>query len=50
MFLLRLPGVYEPDADTHFLIDTVVSAGLPPDARVLDIGTGTGRIWITANR
>lgn len=44
MFLLRLPGVYEPDADTHLLIDTVVSAGLPPNARVLDIGTGTGRI------
>ena len=44
MLLLRLPGVYEPDADTHLLIDTVISDGLPPDARVLDIGTGTGRI------
>ena len=44
MLLLRLPGVYTPDADTHLLIDTVLAAGLPPDARVLDIGTGTGRI------
>jgi release factor glutamine methyltransferase len=44
VLLLRLPGVYELDADTHLLIDTVVAAGLPPGARVLDIGTGTGRI------
>jgi release factor glutamine methyltransferase len=36
--------VYEPDADTHLLIDSVLAAGLPPGARVLDIGTGTGRI------
>jgi release factor glutamine methyltransferase len=44
VLLLRLPGVYEPDADTQLLIDTVTSAGLPPGARVLDIGTGTGLI------
>lgn len=42
--LLRLPGVYEPEADTHLLIDTVLDVGLPPKARVLDIGTGTGRV------
>lgn len=44
MLLLRLPGVYEPDADTQLLIDTVLRDGLPPNARVLDICTGTGRV------
>ena len=44
MLLLRLPGVYQPDADTQLLIESVVGAGLPADARILDIGTGTGRI------
>lgn len=44
MLLLRLPGVYEPEADTHLLIDAVVSDGVPAYAHALDIGTGTGRV------
>ncbi len=44
MLLLRLPGVYEPEADTHLLIDSVLAEGIPPHAHALDIGTGTGRI------
>lgn len=44
MLLLRLPGVYEPEADTQLLIDTVLAEGISPHARALDIGTGTGRV------
>ncbi|MGQ0842886.1 MAG: HemK2/MTQ2 family protein methyltransferase [Sporichthyaceae bacterium] len=44
MLLLRLPGVYEPEADTHLLLDTVLAEGVPDHAHALDIGTGTGRI------
>jgi release factor glutamine methyltransferase len=46
VLLLRLPGVYEPDADTNLLIDTVLRAGLPPSARVLDMCTGTGKVAV----
>ena len=44
MLLLRLPGVYEPEADTQLLIDTVLAEGISPHAYALDIGTGTGRV------
>lgn len=44
MLLLRLPGVYEPEADTHLLVECIVADGVPPGARALDIGTGTGRV------
>lgn len=44
VLLLRLPGVYEPEADTHLLIDTVLAEGIAPHASALDIGTGTGRV------
>ena len=44
MLLLRLPGVYAPQDDSEFLLDTVLAHGLPPRARVLDLGTGTGRV------
>jgi release factor glutamine methyltransferase len=44
VLLLRLPGVYEPEADTQLLIDTVLAEGVSPHAHALDIGTGTGRV------
>lgn len=44
MLLLRLPGVYLPEGDTEFLLDVVLGEGIPPGARVLDVGTGTGRL------
>jgi release factor glutamine methyltransferase len=42
--LLRFPGVYAPQDDSEFLLDTVLAHGFPSGARVLDIGTGTGRV------
>jgi release factor glutamine methyltransferase len=44
VLLMRLPGVYAPADDSEFLIDVVLNHGLAPGARVLDIGTGTGRV------
>jgi release factor glutamine methyltransferase len=43
VLLLRLPGVYEPQSDTDLLIEAINDHPLPPDARALDVGTGTGR-------
>lgn len=45
---MRLPGVYRPQADTHLLADAIRQAGVPPQARVLDLCTGTGSHAITA--
>lgn len=42
--MLRLPGVYEPESDTHLLLRAALSQDMPPNARVLDVGTGTGRL------
>jgi release factor glutamine methyltransferase len=33
-----------PEGDTEFLLDVVLAEGVPPGARVLDVGTGTGRL------
>jgi release factor glutamine methyltransferase len=41
---MRFPGVYAPQDDTEFLLDVVLRHGLPDRARVLDVGTGTGRV------
>lgn len=42
--MLRLPGVYEPETDTHLLLRAALAENLPASASVLDVGTGTGRI------
>ncbi|MET8428392.1 HemK2/MTQ2 family protein methyltransferase [Nocardia sp. NPDC004860] len=48
--LIRTPGVYRPQADTHLLITAMSAAGIPPHGRVLDVGTGTGVLAIEAAR
>ncbi|WP_037560179.1 HemK2/MTQ2 family protein methyltransferase [Spirillospora albida] len=47
--LLRPPGVYRPQADTALLATTVRDT-VPPGARVLELGTGTGALAVTAAR
>ncbi|SDD10200.1 HemK2/MTQ2 family protein methyltransferase [Actinokineospora iranica] len=50
MLLLRAPGVYRPQGDTHLLRTAFATAGIPRGGTVLDIGTGTGAMAITAAR
>ena len=48
MLLIRPPGVYRPQGDSHLLREVLLSAPLPPRARALDIGTGTGLLACAA--
>lgn len=48
MWLLRLPGVYRPQADTRLLVNAVRDAGLGRTARALDLCTGAGVAAIAA--
>src|SRR5437764_8592445 len=50
MWLLRPPGVYAPARDTWLLAESLRSAAMPAGARVLDVGTGTGALAVTAAR
>ncbi|MTD53503.1 HemK2/MTQ2 family protein methyltransferase [Amycolatopsis pithecellobii] len=50
MWLLRLPGVYRPQADTRLLLDGLRDAGLGHRARALDLYTGSGIAAIAAAR
>ncbi|WP_092531406.1 HemK2/MTQ2 family protein methyltransferase [Amycolatopsis arida] len=50
MLMLRLPGVYRPQADTWLLSKAVREAGLRPGAQVLDLCTGTGAVAFAAAR
>ncbi|WP_422070535.1 HemK2/MTQ2 family protein methyltransferase [Streptomyces orinoci] len=50
MLLLRAPGVYPPQADSFLLRQALLRERLPPGARVLDIGSGTGTLAISAAR
>jgi release factor glutamine methyltransferase len=40
-----LPGVYDPAEDTHLLLDALKKR-VRPGERILEIGTGTGRVAI----
>jgi release factor glutamine methyltransferase len=41
------PDVLIPRPETEGLVDAVLDAGLPDDARVADLGTGSGAIAVT---
>ncbi|MDF3312869.1 class I SAM-dependent methyltransferase [Rhodococcus sp. T2V] len=46
--LLRLPGVYPPQADTGMLAALLASEHLDAESRVLDLCTGTGVLGVRA--
>ncbi len=48
--LVRLPGVYPPQADTWLLADVLARQGLVAGRRVLDVCTGTGAVALAAAR
>ncbi|MEU5754001.1 HemK2/MTQ2 family protein methyltransferase [Streptomyces sp. NPDC047829] len=45
-----LPGVYAPQEDTALLAGALSDESLPPAASVLDVGTGSGALALTAAR
>jgi release factor glutamine methyltransferase len=48
--LLRPPGVYRADGDTQMLIDVMRRGGFADGRHVLDIGTGSGALAVSAAR
>ncbi|MET8677837.1 HemK2/MTQ2 family protein methyltransferase [Streptomyces sp. NPDC004647] len=50
MLLVRPPGVYPPQGDSHLLRDALTNAALPPGAAALDVCTGTGLLAVAAAR
>ncbi|MFF3839121.1 HemK2/MTQ2 family protein methyltransferase [Streptomyces sp. NPDC001930] len=48
--LLALPGVYRPQADTRLLVEALSRERMDADTDVLDIGTGTGALALSAAR
>ncbi len=50
VMLLRLPGTYRAQGDTRLLAGVVEASGLARGARVLDVGTGSGALAVTAAR
>ncbi|KFZ78955.1 methyltransferase [Amycolatopsis sp. MJM2582] len=47
-WLLRPPGVYRPQHDTWLLASALSASGMPREAKVLDLCTGTGALALTA--
>jgi release factor glutamine methyltransferase len=45
--VLRLPGVYRPQADTWLLAEAVRQAAIPRGASALDVGSGAGVLSMT---
>lgn len=50
VLLVRPPGVYRADSDTSLLINVLREGGYAVGRRVLDIGTGTGALALSAAR
>jgi release factor glutamine methyltransferase len=48
--MIKPPGVYAPQRDTRLLAQALRREILPPDARVLDVGTGPGTLALLAAR
>jgi release factor glutamine methyltransferase len=48
--LLRPPGVYRAEGDTQLLIDVMCQGGFAGGRHVLDIGTGSGALAVSAAR
>lgn len=48
--LIRMPGVYRPQADTRLLATAMHGAAIPPGSRILDVCTGTGTLALEATR
>ncbi|GGY08827.1 HemK2/MTQ2 family protein methyltransferase [Streptomyces tanashiensis] len=48
--LIVLPGVYRPQADTWLLEEALSQEPMDADTHVLDIGTGTGALALSAAR
>ncbi|MEU0787689.1 HemK2/MTQ2 family protein methyltransferase [Streptomyces sp. NPDC006173] len=46
--LLALPGVYRPQADTQLLADALAQEDIGPTTDVLEIGSGTGAVALSA--
>ncbi|MEU0038021.1 HemK2/MTQ2 family protein methyltransferase [Streptomyces sp. NPDC006333] len=46
--LLALPGVYRPQADTYLLAEALAKEEFRPPTKVLEIGTGTGAVALSA--
>jgi release factor glutamine methyltransferase len=46
--LVRLPGVYRPQADTRMLAEAIRQAAIPRGASVLDVGSGAGALSVAA--
>jgi release factor glutamine methyltransferase len=46
--LFTLPGVFRPRPDSWMLVRALRAEGLAPGARVLDVGTGSGLLAISA--
>ncbi|MFE3269263.1 HemK2/MTQ2 family protein methyltransferase [Streptomyces sp. NPDC059215] len=46
--LLALPGVYRPQADTRLLADALAQEDIGHTTEVLEIGTGTGALALSA--
>lgn len=50
MYMVRAPGVYAAQGDTFLLLSALRREGVGPGTRVLDIGTGSGALAVTAAR